>query len=164
MSPQLLPLFLWLSVLGWCIVLGAKLFDLIVVTGAWSAAPPQSLAFFPYGPRFRVNPGHFFLPLTFIIVTGAIGALVAGWGMPTGYCLWLWGSAAPVAGLWLVTIPVMWPLNAALYSASRAAHTADPAEVLRMARRWVICDWLRVVMVSAGFVSAVRAISLPIPR
>lgn len=164
MSRQLLPLFLWMSALGWGIALGAKLFDLIVVTGAWSAAPPKSLAFLPYGPRFRVNPVHFFLPVSLVVVTGAIGALIAGWGTAPEYRFWLWCSASPVAGLWLITVPVMWPLNAALCAARRAADTAMPTEVIRMVRRWVILDWLRVVMVAAAFVSAIRAIGLPIPR
>jgi hypothetical protein len=54
---QLTRGFLWLSVLGWGIGLGAKLFDLIVVAGAWGAAPPTSLALMPYGPRYPMNLG-----------------------------------------------------------------------------------------------------------
>ena len=164
MSPQLLPLFLWMSVLGWGIALGAKLFDLIVVAGAWSAAPPKSLAFLPYGPRFRVNPGHFFLPVCLVVVTGAIGALIAGWATPAGYRIWLWASALPVAGLWLITIPFMWPLNATLQAASHDGGAVDRAEVLRASFWWVVCDRIRVVMVAAGLVAAIRAMNLPIPQ
>jgi len=50
---RLLRLFLWISVLGWGIGLGAKLFDLLVLAGAWSAAPPASLAFLPYGSHWK---------------------------------------------------------------------------------------------------------------
>ncbi len=164
MSPPLLPLFLWVSVLGWGVALGAKLFDLIVVTGAWSAAPPRSLAFLPYGPWFRVNPGHFFLPLSLVIVTGAIGALIAGWATPPEYRFWLWCSASPVAGLWLVTIPVMWPLSAKLQDAGREGRAADRTEVLRVVFWWVVCDWIRVVMVAVGFVGAIGATTLPAAR
>jgi hypothetical protein len=35
----LLRFFLWVSVLTWGVLLGAKLFDLRVVAGAWSARP-----------------------------------------------------------------------------------------------------------------------------
>ena len=164
MSPQLLSLFLWMSVLGWGIALGAKVFDLVVVAGAWSAAPPKSLAFLPYGPRFCVNPGHFFLPVSLLVVTGAIGSLIAGSATPSDYRTWLWWSAAPLAGLWLITIPVMWPLNAALQAAAREGAAADRAHVIRAARWWVVCDWIRVVMVAAGFAAAIRAMSLPIPQ
>jgi hypothetical protein len=54
---QLTRGFLWLSVLGWGIGLGAKLFDLLVVAGAWGAGPPTSLALMPYGPRYPMNLG-----------------------------------------------------------------------------------------------------------
>ena len=37
---RVMRFFLWASVLGWGIGLGGKLFDLIVVAGAWSASPP----------------------------------------------------------------------------------------------------------------------------
>ena len=49
----LLRFFLWVSVIAWGVVLGAKLFDLLVLAGAWSAAPPESLSLLPYVPVFR---------------------------------------------------------------------------------------------------------------
>src|SRR4029453_18007654 len=55
---RVMRFFLWASVLGWGIGLGAKLFDLIVVAGAWSASLPASFALLPYGPRFPINPGR----------------------------------------------------------------------------------------------------------
>ena len=84
----LLRFFLWVSVLAWGVVLGAKLFDLRVVAGAWSAAPPESLSLLPYGPRFPVNPGQFFAPISATILLAALGALIAGWNTPirTGSC------------------------------------------------------------------------------
>ncbi len=164
MSLQLLPLFLWVSVLGWGVGLGAKLFDLVVVAGAWSAAPPRSLALLPYGPWFRVSPGHFFLPVSLVTATGALGALIAGRATPWDYRIWLCCSAAPIAGLWLITIPVMWPLGAVLQDGSRAGSGADRVAIVRAARWWVICDWIRVVLVATGFVAAIRAMSLPVPQ
>ncbi|MEH3105082.1 MAG: hypothetical protein PGN12_14430 [Sphingomonas phyllosphaerae] len=41
--------FLWLAVLAGGPLLGAKLFDLVVLAGAWSAHPAASLAMVPYG-------------------------------------------------------------------------------------------------------------------
>jgi hypothetical protein len=61
---RLTRVFLWISVLSSGIGLGGKLFDLMVLAGAWSAAPPASLAFLPYGPHFPMNPGNFFQPLS----------------------------------------------------------------------------------------------------
>jgi len=70
--------FLWLSVIGWSTGLGGKLFDLIIVAGAWSAAPPASFALLPHGPRFPLNPGDFFQPLSALMVVGVLGAVISG--------------------------------------------------------------------------------------
>ena len=59
---RLMRTFLWIAVLAWGIGAGAKLYDLIVVAGTWSASPPESLSLMPYGARFPVGPGQFFAP------------------------------------------------------------------------------------------------------
>ena len=51
--------FLWIAVFAWAIGLGGKLFDLVAMAGAWSAAPPESLKLMPYGPHYAVDPGRF---------------------------------------------------------------------------------------------------------
>ena len=76
---QLTRGFLWVSILGWGIGLGAKLFDLLVVARAWGAAPPASLALMPYGSRYPMDPGDFFQPLSALMVVGILGALISGW-------------------------------------------------------------------------------------
>jgi hypothetical protein len=35
--------------------------------------------------------------------------------------------------------------------------------VIRLTHQWVTHDWWRVAMMGAGFISAVRAISIPVP-
>src|SRR5258708_37443149 len=77
--------FLWVSVLAWGIGVGAKLYDLRVLAAAWSAAPPESLTLLPYGARFPVDPGDFFLPTSVLTLVAALRALVSGWKTP----LWL---------------------------------------------------------------------------
>ena len=66
---RLMQFFLWVSVIGWGIGFGAKLFDLIIVAGAWGASPPTSLALMPYGPRYPMNPGDFFQPLSVLMTS-----------------------------------------------------------------------------------------------
>ena len=72
---RLMRFFLWVSVIGWGIGFGAKLFDLLIVAGAWGASPPSSLALMPYGPRYPMNPGDFFQPLSILMVGGMLGAV-----------------------------------------------------------------------------------------
>jgi hypothetical protein len=103
------------------------------------------------------------LPVSPTTRVAALGALIAGWNTPSEYRRWLWLSASLVVLVFVVMILVMWPLNGALYAASLDTGAARPDEVIRMAHRWVAYDWLRVVMMAGGFISAVWAISRPIP-
>ncbi len=155
--------FLWIAVLEWGIGVGAKLFDLRVLAGAWCAAPPESLVLLPYGPRFPVDPGQFFVLVTPMILIAAIGALVTGWHTPLQYRLWLWGSAALIFLVFLLTIVVMWPMNAALYAAAPGSPIGPggSSDIVEIAHRWVTYDWVRVAMMTVGFICSVRSISQP---
>ncbi len=159
---RLMRIFLWISVLGWGIGLGAKLFDLLVLAGAWSVAPPASLALLPYGPRFPMNPGDFFQPLSVPMLVGIIGALICGWKTPWKYRFWLWLPVIMFLILWVLTPTVFWPMNHELYLAASHSIVRSDAQLIQLTRRWVSLDWLRVAMIAVGFVSSVRAISLPI--
>ena len=161
---QLTRGFLWLSVLGWGIGLGAKLFDLIVVAGAWGAAPPTSLALLPYGPRYPMNPGDFFQPLSALMVVGILGALISGWKTRLAYRIWLWVPVIAFLIIWILTPTVFWPMIRELYGAGSGKIVRSAAELMLLVRRWMIWDWLRVALIATGFVSSVRAISVPSPR
>ena|SRR2546422_2871893 len=162
---RLTRIFLWVSVLAWGTGVGAKLYDLRVVAGAWSAAPPQSLKLLPYGPHFPVDPGKFFIPTSLATLVAAFGALFGGWKTPLTYRFWLWSSAVLILAVWVFTFVAFWPRNAALFAAASGSESGvmNEAALMRLAREWVVYDWCRVVMMGAGFVSAVRAISVPIP-
>ena len=162
--PQLHRVFLWISVLAWGVGVGGKLFDLLVLAGAWSAAPPASLVLLPYGPRFPVGPGQFFLLVSPTILIASVGALVLGRSAP--YRLWLWCSALLMFLVFLLTMVVMWPLNTALYAAAPGSPIGPGgnSNIVELAHRWVAYDWLRVAMMAAGFISAVRSISQPAAR
>jgi hypothetical protein len=160
---QLTRGFLWLSVLGWGVGLGAKLFDLIVVAGAWGAAPPTSLALMPYGPRYPLNPGDFFQPLSALMVVGILGALISGWKTRLKYRIWLWVPVITFLIIWIFTPTVFWPMIHELYGAGSGKIARSDAELILLVRRWMIWDWLRVALIATGFVSSVRAISIPFP-
>ena len=155
--------FLWLSVIGWGIGLGGKLFDLIIVAGAWSAAPPASFSLLPYGPRFPLDPGDFFQPLSALMVVGVLGALISGWKTRFKYRVWLWLPVIAFLVIWILTPTVFWPMIRELYWTATGRITRSDAEAIILARRWIIWDWARVVMIAVGYVSSVRAISMPYP-
>src|SRR5438132_7450592 len=151
---RLLRIFLWISVLAWGIGAGAKLYDLIVVAGAWSANPPESLLLMPYGARFPVIPGQFFLPTSGATLVGAVGALICGWRTPASYRAWLWSSAILILGLWVFTIIAFWPSNHTLFAATSAPPLSSVAhaEPVKRAHEWITFDWCRVALMVRGFV------------
>lgn len=156
---------LWGSVLGWGILLGGKLFDLLVLVGAWSLSPPESLSLLPYGARFPVDTGEYFFPSSVALLVCSFGVLISGWKTPPRYRLLLAVPAVMLLVTLIFTVLWFWPRNAALWAVAQGAPNAvqDPAEIIRMVRQWVAYDWLRVVVCVVGFVSSVRAISIPFP-
>lgn len=155
---KVLRVFLWIAVLGWGIGLGAKLFDLVVVAGAWSASPPASFALLPYGKNYPIDPGDFFIPLSGMIAVGSVGALIAGWRSRARPAL----IVAVVAFLiiWATTPTVFWPMIHQLYGTAIGRVTTTDAEAVALAHRWLLCDSFRVLLIAAGFVLSVQAISL----
>jgi len=147
-------------VLSWGIGLGAKLFDLLVVAGAWSAAPPASLALLPYGPHFPINPGNFFLPLSVLMLIGVLVALISGWRAPSELRLWLWLPVIMFLIIWAATPTIFWPMNHDLYYGAIGKFSRSDAELARLVRRWIAFDWVRVGVIAIGFISSVRAISM----
>ena len=154
-------IFLWLSIVTWGIGTGAKLFDLVVVASAWGAAPPASLALYPYGRSWPIDPGNFFQPLSALMLVVSLGALIAGWRTQPSYKLWLWLPIIAFTLIWIATPTVFWPIINELYQIAHGRITRSNAEMVALIHRWVVGDWLRVATITAGFLSAIRAISLP---
>lgn len=163
MRRQLTRALIWVSVLAWGTLVGAKLFDLVVLAGAWSASPPDSLALLPYGIHWPVDTGEFFIPSSATLLLATSGAVLAGWHTPMRYWIFLLVSLATILATLLLTVTLFWPRNAALWAVSQHTLTLTPEEVRFMVREWIILDWLRVAAGGIGFLAAVKAISIPYP-
>jgi len=50
-----------------------------------------------------------------------------------------------------------------LYGLGRGRIVESDAQVIRLVRRWIIFDWLRVAAIAVAFLSSVRAMSVPFP-
>ena len=118
----------------------------------------------PYGPHYPLNPGDFFQPLSALMVVGILGALISGWKTPLQYRVWLWVPVITFVIIWIFTPTVFWPMIRELYGAGSGKIVRSDAELRLLVRRWMIWDWLRVAVIATGFVSLVRAISVPFPR
>jgi hypothetical protein len=158
--------FLWLAALLGGPLLGAKLFDLLVLAGAWSADPPKSLSMMPYGKAWPVDTGIFFIPFSAGMLIAGFGSLVAGWKTPWRY---RWLLCIPSVGIFILlilTVAAFWPMNAALYYHGVASprDSITDAQSVAMAHLWVQLDWVRVAGAAAAFVAAIRALTLPWPQ
>lgn len=157
--------FLALAVIVGGPLLGAKLFDLIVLAGAWSANPPRSLAMMPYGKAWPVDTGLFFIPFSAAMLVAGFGALIAGWRTPWRY---RWLLCLPSVGILLLlvlTVVAFWPMNAALYyhGIGSLKDSITDAQSIAMARHWVALDWVRVAGATAAFLAPLWALLLPFP-
>lgn len=157
--------FLWLTALTGGPLLGAKLFDLLVLAGAWSAHAPQSLAMMPYGKAWPVDTGLFFIPFSAAMLIGGFGALIAGWNTPWRYRWLLCIPSIGILLLLILTVVEFWPMNAALYyhGVHSPKDSITDLQSIAMAQRWIQLDWLRVLGAAAAFVSALRALTCPWP-
>lgn len=157
--------FLWLAALVGGPLLGAKLFDLVVLVGAWGANPPGSLAMMPYGKAWPVDTGVFFIPFSAGMLIAGFGALIAGWRTPWRYRWLLFIPSLGILTLLVLTVISFWPMNAALYyhGVGSPKDTITDAQSIVMVRHWVQLDWLRVAGAAAAFVASLRALTLPWP-
>ncbi len=157
--------FLWLATLVGGPLLGAKLFDLLVLAGAWSANPPASLAMMPYGKAWPVDTGLFFIPFSAMMLIAGFGALVTGWRTPWRYRWLLCLPSVGILALLILTVAAFWPMNASLYyhGIGSPKDTITDAQSVAMTRVWVTLDWLRVAGAAAAFVAPLRALTLPWP-
>ncbi|MDP9089241.1 MAG: DUF1772 domain-containing protein [Pseudomonadota bacterium] len=157
--------FLWISVIAWGLLVGAKLFDLRVLVGAWSASPPESLSLLPYGPRWPVDTGDFFIPISAALLLATLGALISGWRTPVRYRVWLAVSLIMIFGVLILTVTGFWPRNGALWRVANGSPNAlhDRAAIIRMVHEWVVLDWVRIASGTVGFLASIRAISVPFP-
>lgn len=164
-SGTLTRALLWVVVLVSGPLVGAKLFDLVVLAGAWSAAPPASLTMLPYGPRWPVDTGLFFIPFSGAMLGASVAALASGWRTPWHYRWLLLVPATGIFAMLVLTVTQFWPMNNALwdYARGRAGAGITQTGIVTMIRLWLRLDWLRLGVATAGFIAAVRALSILCP-
>lgn len=160
-----LRVFLWVSVIAWGFLLGAKVFDLRVLVGAWSANPPDSLDLLPYGARYPVDTGEFFIPSSAALLVATWGATICGWKKPNLYRLLLLTSAVMIFLTLVLTVSAFWPRNAALWAAAQGAPGAltDPEAIRKMVREWVALDWVQIVLAIVGYAAALVTFGRSVP-
>lgn len=156
LSANMRRAFCWLLMSSWAIVLGAKIFDLLVLGCAWGANPPKSFDFLPYGKAFPIDPGNFFQPLSALILLSGIACLATGWKSPARPLLLI--SMGSFIVIWILTPTVFWPMIGELWEIHRGRLSRTDAESLALVHRWFVWDSGRIGLIGIGFVYSVRAL------
>jgi len=145
---------LWLYAVMASLVLGASLYESVVVHPAWSRKPPESFVGFVRAPISRMNIPAFWASVAPLYALSGLGAfIVALWaGSPT---MPLTVSAAcSVSG-------VAWTLvyfRPTIVRFLEAGGGNTPTKRLQSeARRWILLNWIRVGMVAVSWWGALRA-------
>jgi len=159
-------IFLWLLVVALGIEIGAGLYETFVVMPLWSSAPPDSVtAYYKHNaanPQFALNAGgRFWMFATPLVGLLAMATLLSGLPMRPQHRKWR--IAGTILALVVVVSTFAWfrPNIIRLHSKDVMAMSAD--ELTSLTNWWVGLNWVRVVLYSAGWLSALRALSIP-PR
>ena len=145
---------LWLYAVMASLVLGASLYESLVVHPAWSRKPPESFVGFVGAPISRMNIPAFWVPVAPLYALSSLGALaVALWAGSLTMPLTV-SAACAVSG-------VVWTLVYFRPTIGRFLETGGgntPAKRLQSeARRWIVLNWIRVAMVAVSWWGALRA-------
>jgi hypothetical protein len=145
---------LWLYAVMASLVLGASVYESLVVHPAWSRKPPESFVGFLGASISRMNIPVFWVPVAPLYGLSGIGALVVA--------LWAGSLAVPliVSAACAVSV-VVWTLVYFRPTIGRfleAGGGDTPAKRLQSeARRWILLNWIRVAMVAVSWWGALWA-------
>ena len=152
---------LWLFILGTALVLGAGLYETLVVVPFWSDGAPASLGEGNPLLQVQIRAGHAFWQY-FTPALGAVAliALVTSFAAPQRHMIWRLGATGLLVLISITTLAYFRPALIGMivnHGAGRA-----PGTLTAEARRWVALNWVRLIAVAASLAMGVRALLLPI--
>ena len=157
-------IFLWLFVIALGIELGAGLYETLVVMPLWAAAPPDSvIAYYQHNaanPQFALNAGgRFWMLATPLVGLLAIATLLSGLRTPFEHRKWR--IIGTVLALIVVVFTFIWFVPNIIRLTGESVMQMNPDEVSSLTNWWVRLNWVRAVLYSAGWLAALRALSIP---
>jgi hypothetical protein len=135
---------------------GGSLYDSIVMAPNYRIGIPQSLE---HARQFMAaaNPGSFFRVIAPLTQLSILISLIFGWRRPARRKWWLIAALLLIVAGDVFTFAFHYPRNAILFH--DPMHT--PPEILeRAAREWAYGNYLRIVLVGAALICALKALSL----
>src|ERR1700757_1919085 len=141
-------MFLWLYSAMASLVFGATVYEALAVHPAWSRKPPESFVAFMGTPVGRMNIAAFWIPVAPLFALSALASVGAAAMQGTLNLMLIASAACAVAA-------VAWTL---IYFRPTIARLLEqqggnaPAERLQAeARRWIVLNWIRVVLVAVSW-------------
>lgn len=157
-------ILLWFFVIALGIELGAGLYETLVVMPLWAAAPPDSvLEYYRHNtanPQFTLNAGgRFWIFATPLVGLTGIAALLSG--LKTRPEHRKWRMVGTILAIIVVISTFAWfvPNIIKLFSEAVTRMSAD--EINSLTNWWVRLNWVRAVLYAAGWLAALRALSIP---
>lgn len=154
-------LTLWLFVIGTSLILGASLYESLVVVPFWSAGAPASLAEGNPLLQVHIRAGHafwqYFTPALGLI---ALLALLTSFGAPPRHLAWRLAATGLILLVSVVTLVYFRPVIIGMVVNHGAGLT--PEALAAEARRWVALNWVREIAVAASLAMGIRALLLPL--
>ena len=154
-------LTLWIFVIGTALILGAGLYENLVVVPFWSAGAPASLAKGNPLLQVQIRAGHafwqYFTPALSLI---ALLALVTSFGAPPRHLLWRLAATGLILLVSVATLIYFRPAAIGMVVNHGAGLT--PEALAAEARRWVALNWVRAIAVAASLAMGIRALLLPL--
>ncbi len=80
---------LWMLVISLGILIGATIFEALVITPLWAGSPPESVRGWNENPRYAIEGGRFFGLIAPALLLSTLVSLIAGWKMPWTRRKWL---------------------------------------------------------------------------
>jgi len=152
---------LWIFVIGSGFILGAGIYEAVVVVPFWANGAPQSLMADNPLLRVPIRAGEaFWSVVTPALAIIALAALLTSFG--TAHLHMVWRLAG--TGLFLLTAIVTLTYFRPSVIQMVVHHGAGrmDQELVADAKRWVVLNWFRIGAVAASLAMGVRALLLPI--
>jgi hypothetical protein len=144
-----------LALLGLALLLGATVYESVVMAPNYERDIPASLAIAREFLK-RTTPAHYFRVLSPLTQLLSLGSLVASWHLSA--VRWpLSTSLVILVLLDLITFTFHYPRLALMF---KAPIPADPARLRRAAREWAVGNLVRAVLLLVALLAVLQAVTL----
>ena len=149
---------LWVLVISLGILIGATIFEAIVITPLWAGSPPESVRGWNENPRYAIENGKFFVLIVLPLLISSLASLISGWNQPSPRRKWLIVAAVCTLIGFVATGSFFVPILTETIFV-RGEGLSD-AQIVEKVSTWVTYNWGRMALQTFGWLAALRALSL----